>query len=817
MKSIRRLLRTFTPEPRKEIEIKVANTNVLAEPEKKAPNKHAEAVSAMRAALKSKDAKATLECAKRLIRFGSRSPSSWKLVCTLLQQANTWDLIPLYLSKAKDDWKNNGDVLLMAARAERKMHHFEQSAEFLELGLERIPTVQRRLELGLLFLDTDKLSRVVETITNLLADAAGQPSGVVLLKNLAKKDPKLALDVLASETREDQHYEAYRTIAAEINGQMGNHTEATAIAAEVLSRNPDNTDAALFYVRSAASLNTDVYIAEAISIGKRHISNEVMPVAQRKSLANLMVSLYGRAPDSAITEAGLDALAEAFPNEVKFLINVAAGYLRNANLDKAEAVLAKLLAKSPKSKEIVYRLAGVLAQSSRVQDALNIMATAVDDQHRDALFHARMGHFKAWSGDYSGAIPHLRTALAMDGYLSTALADLSLCYDLQQEPVLAFDVLKSALVAAAIKPPSFLPGIDEVHPRFGKRRLLQLAHATGQSGFAQRMSKEIRSEVTMTMPFRIEEWISGAFTGKRVMAITDSDVGDEIRYTSAYDLHFSDAASVQMTCDPRLLSIMSRSFPQYEFFPVQRTFQRVEGRRADVRRREVAPHMRPLVTDDVVDAAEKADIIARNLDIFETTSFGRDDVAASKTLAASADLRREYRAALDAKRSGRPVVGLSWRGGHHSYSQDPHYFSVETWKPILDMEEFSFVNLQYMLRNDELEYLRSTLGDRFIEFPDLDLMDDFEGMAAICSELDSMVAICTTILELAGAVGCDIVYLMRSPQITHSIRLAGAPDKFGSYADNVWSTCRIFPKFNINEEQVVERAVEFYRSRFTKH
>ena len=777
----------------------------------KKPSGHSVRVETLKNALKSKDAAAIDEAARGLARTGSVKPQAWRTVCSLLSNGRRWGDIVRYLARTDGSWTESAEILLIAGRAERHLLNYEKSAELLSAAFDLAPTSFVNAELAHLFLDTGQNERLAHQLTFVLEDAKGYHIASALLRELARRSRDDATAVLLTATGNNETSEHFKMLLPDILAQVGAHAEACQALTPLIEIHPNDPQIGFRYMRSANAVYSDDYVTEAISVGERHLQSEHTPQPVAHRIASLLAQLYPRAPSSDATEEGLDAIEARFPTDEKILSILATGYFRNANLAKSERLLRRLIEMDPTEPEYAYRLAGILAQASRTSEAIESLAENFPESRRDARYHARIGHLKVWSGDWQEAIPSLTTALQIDPYLSTALADLSLCYDLQNDPILAFSLMKSAAVSAAMLPPKMTPGIDEIQPQRAKRRMWQLAHATGNTGFAEVLSKELRAENGPTMPFPLRQWTREPFTGLRVIAIADNGIGDEIRFTSAYHGHFHDAAEVTMTCDPRLFSLLRRSFPEYRFFPVQRVFPRLKKPRTDVRRRSVAKNMRALVTDEVVDAAEQAEIIVKCLDIFETTSFGHSDVAVSETIVADPELRTHYRGELLRQSQGRPVIGLSWRGGHHSYSRDPHYYTLEQWKPFLEMEEFCFVNMQYLLRDDELSLLRETLGDRFIEFPELDLMDDFEGMAALCAELDHIIGICTTILELAGAVGCPILYLMRCPQITHSIRLVGGADEFGSYADNVWTSCRIIPKFLRTDEETLSLGTRYLR------
>jgi tetratricopeptide (TPR) repeat protein len=414
-----------------------------------------------------------------------------------------------------------------------------------------------------------------------------------------------------------------------------------------LDRDPENAELAVRVMKAALGLSTDDKVAVAIEVGERFLAKDMkkrfFAKDPKKKFGKLMVDLYRRLPSVVDVEDGLDRVYSHFQDDGGLLVQLAAGYLGNSNLDKAEAALRRALDIAPNNLDTVYRLAGVLAQQSKVSEAIALLHQGIPIERQDAAFHARVGHLKVWSGDIEGAIPFLQNALSLDQYHSGALGDLSLAYDLKGDIVLAAELLTNSMVAAAIKRPSSVPGLQEISPNMANKRLMRMHHMNGNHTIAKSIHAEIRRKTKMVLPYETHEWSSEEFDGSKVMAIAQSGLGDEIRFTSVYNAHFAKAASVTMTCDPRLLSILSRSFPNYTVYPVQRVHPRIKKDRADERRRLLHQSMRSLVTDEVVDAGETADIWVRTIDLFEATSFGSSDAAVTRTLNPCADLRRKYR------------------------------------------------------------------------------------------------------------------------------------------------------------------------------
>jgi len=101
------------------------------------------------------------------------------------------------------------------------------------------------------------------------------------------------------------------------------------------------------------------------------------------------------------------------------------------------------------------------------------------------------------------------------------------------------------------------------------------------------------------------------------------------------------------------------------------------------------------------------------------------------------------------------TVGVCWRSGVSGDMRDYSYLSAENIVEIFKDLQCTVVNLQYDYTDEEIELIHSTLGDRFINFSDLDLKDDQDNLAALISNLDLVFSVGTAVMALAGAVGAN--------------------------------------------------------------
>jgi len=102
---------------------------------------------------------------------------------------------------------------------------------------------------------------------------------------------------------------------------------------------------------------------------------------------------------------------------------------------------------------------------------------------------------------------------------------------------------------------------------------------------------------------------------------------------------------------------------------------------------------------------------------------------------------------------GRRLVGLTWR----SYGNVLGRFKSTTLRelePVLRLPDCRFIDLQYGDTLAEREEIERDLGVKVEKLADLDTMKDLDGLAALMSACDAVVAVSGANAHLAGAVGC---------------------------------------------------------------
>jgi tetratricopeptide (TPR) repeat protein len=217
------------------------------------------------------------------------------------------------------------------------------------------------------------------------------------------------------------------------------------------------------------------------------------------------------------------------------------------------------------------------------------------------------------------------------------------------------------------------------------------------------------------------QWSPGSGL-KRVLVWGEQGIGDQIFYASMLNRLRYEVDKVTMLIDPRLISLFQRSLPTIDFLP-------------NISEVPVDEH------DSHLPIASIGAQFVHSIDDIE-------QVASRRYLKADPARVEHLKGKIPLDK---PIIGLSWTSA--AIKIGPHKsMALETLKPILDLDQYRFINLQYVQSVTEQVDPRVT---RLV----INCRDDFEGMAALLELCTAVVTVSSSTVHLAGALGRP-VYLM---------------------------------------------------------
>ena len=237
--------------------------------------------------------------------------------------------------------------------------------------------------------------------------------------------------------------------------------------------------------------------------------------------------------------------------------------------------------------------------------------------------------------------------------------------------------------------------------------------------------------------------------------IAQSGPGDEIVLAGTYQALQQLSTRLLSTCDPRLQTLLQRSFPEIEFLPVQRLLWRRPGAISPTKPPRSADALFTLLTAEAHDRGLECDRVILGKSLSTLALRPPDEAPYPAYLRTRPDLVAEFHHRWPAANR---TVGVVWRSEFRSGMRDVHYLTVEDLAGLFNSDD-----LVVCLQHDVTAIERSALTrlcDGQVHFPDdVDTRNDFESMAALVRSLDAVAGVGTTILELSAAVGTSTAML----------------------------------------------------------
>ncbi len=219
----------------------------------------------------------------------------------------------------------------------------------------------------------------------------------------------------------------------------------------------------------------------------------------------------------------------------------------------------------------------------------------------------------------------------------------------------------------------------------------------------------------------------------RVLVYREQGVGDEIMFASMYPDLVEAAREVVIECDGRLIPLFQRSFPRAE----------VRAQSTDAWRKETMHDY-----DRSIPAGSLMQWFRPTVDSYPGHAYLVAD-----------DARVDAWRARLAELGPAPYVGISWRSRVQTAERRLEYTRLEEWADVFGVRDVTWVNLQYDKCDRELHDAEQRFGVQIHRWDWLDLMNDFDEVAALMSALDLVVAPFNAVSMLSGALGIRTVAL----------------------------------------------------------
>lgn len=391
-------------------------------------------------------------------------------------------------------------------------------------------------------------------------------------------------------------------------------------------------------------------------------------------------------------------------------------------LAEAEAHLRDALRLNPDYPGAHNGLGNVLRDQDRLEEALACYRAALALRPDLPEFHSNLGNALRELNRLREAEAAYREALRLRPDYADAwsnLGNLLIERDANREALQAY---RRALELAP----------DDAETRWNiSFSLLQAGElAEGWAAYEWRWRTGQQPPVPRLYP----EWNGEDPSGRTLLVLPEQGLGDEILFASCIPDLLARAGRIVLVCQQRLTALYARSFPTATVIALPAGASSL--------------HAADLPACDLQIAIGSLPRLLR--------TRIEDFPARPAYLLADPTRVAQWRTRLDALGAGLKI-GVCWRSGLRTGERHRYYPTLADWEPILKTPGALFINLQYDECAAELGDARARFGAEIVSFADLDLRDDQDGVAALITALDGVIAAPTAVAELAAALGVPVL------------------------------------------------------------
>ena len=213
----------------------------------------------------------------------------------------------------------------------------------------------------------------------------------------------------------------------------------------------------------------------------------------------------------------------------------------------------------------------------------------------------------------------------------------------------------------------------------------------------------------------------------KFLVLREQGVGDEILYSSMYGDLLKNVENITIECDARLLNLFKRSFPEYS----NRFVELGSISNKDYKLEKF---------DYVLYAGSLGKYYRKNLKNFISQPIIKVD-------------EEKYKKIQDklAKYKNKYNIGISWKSFNNRYASDKS-LHLNDFRDVFKLPNCNVFNLQYGDVADEINDFNNK-KNKLLNIEDLDLYNDFDGIASLLNSLDIFITISNSTAHLAGSIG----------------------------------------------------------------
>ena len=443
-----------------------------------------------------------------------------------------------------------------------------------------------------------------------------------------------------------------------------------------------------------------------------------------------------KAGDLASALTCFETALKLMPDDVGIINDLGRLAYRLELNDLAEKFFKKFLESEPNHPEAVNNLASVMREANRLDEAIEILRTAIGVHPENPQLWNALGTVVNARGDLANAAVFYNETLRHDPRHVHGHYNLG-------NALLNMGDIKGAREHLEIALPIFMDAVN-INTCKLSIAFTYLAEGDLRPGWEWYQARD-KDGTNAKVQYLIDipQWKTGEpVKGKRIFVAAEQGLGDEIMFAGTIRELIAEVGPdghVAIGVEPRLVPLFARSFPDCTVVKHHTTLYKT----------------RPVTLfPDVTDWSQYDcwAIMGQFLGRYRNSVA---DFARTGVFLTPDPERVAYWQAQLAALNGKPKIGVLWKSLINHSRRNRYYSPFEQWKDIIAVEGVQFVNLQYGDVSEELAEAKR-LGLDIWTPPGIDLKQDLDDLAALCAAMDCVLGPANATSNIAGAVGTEI-------------------------------------------------------------
>lgn len=228
--------------------------------------------------------------------------------------------------------------------------------------------------------------------------------------------------------------------------------------------------------------------------------------------------------------------------------------------------------------------------------------------------------------------------------------------------------------------------------------------------------------------FSVPQWDGQDINNSTLMIWGEQGLGDEILFMSLIPDFLLKFKNVILECQPRLVSIAQRSFPNIKVRPYYFD-ENGKQLRFDYEYHipigSLSKHLRKSISDY---ESQRPYLIPLTNSTYLPNQLIKNN-------------------------ADKLIIGICWRSGLITAERSLNYIPLNDWNAIFSIPNAVFINLQYGDCEEELTNAEKKFNVKIHRWPNIDLKNDLETVFSLISQMDLIVTAATAVSPMAFSIG----------------------------------------------------------------